>query len=400
MWAPPGTYCTFLSGVRFSDGRAYTDSADVALVIVAPTPITVEVKTQPEIPALVPSAIREVVARARNDRGDLRTVARLDVFADEFIPGRTHRSLVQIGSCTGVAECRVLLPPPRSSGTTAIRAEARDLDQLIPEDTGVRLVDLVLGRRGVDIRVNVATLLEGEFVVELPRRFGVDVAFHGSLDGPTDGFVNQMPFSSAVGRQIDIARGFTTSIGPTTINPNQGPSSIQENIARTSFWAVAEPAIVIGSGGANTTSTDMCQIVRAAWSGSADVNAVLHTHPECRDFAFLRHYTAALVRPNVGWHEFHHRPFDEADEYCCDSMGYGQHPSEPNLYVSQAECVALSSDPNTCSMIRHPRTGATLPWFVSDSPTNDVMTFGTGRENADDLRRVRAHYAQCARGGC
>ncbi len=397
-WVPPGQYCTVLTAVRASDGMAYAEFNTATLDIAAPSPIFVEVRTDPEIPALVPGAIREVVARARNAQGAPRTVARLDVFADEFFPGQTRRRLSLIGSCTGVAECRVFMPLPSKSATMALRAEARDLDQLVPADTGVRLVDLAPGGPGKDIRVSVATLAEGDFVVELPRTHGVDIAFHGSFEQPTDGFIDDPSFSAAVGRQIDSARGFT--IGRSLDNPNGGPSSIQENIERTSFWAVGEPAVVTGTGGSIPGAADLCQVVRARWSGSADVNAVLHTHGSCRNNAFLRHYTAPIrvARVATGWHELHHRPFEEADEYCCDSF-YFQHATEPNLYVNLSECMARSSNPGTCSMIANSTTGQSLPLFISDPPSGDVMSDGTV-ENADDLRRVRAHYAQCARGGC
>ncbi len=398
-WAPPGSYCTELTATAVADGRTFSPVRLSPLEIAEARPIFVEVKTRPEIPALVPSATRHVVARARNDLGELRKVARLDVFADEFILGRTRRSLIPIGSCTEVSECEVLLPMPGSSGTAAIRAEARDLDQLFPDDSGVRLVDLVPGPPGIDLRVSVATLVEGDLVFELPHKFGIDIAFHGALDGPEDGVVDQVPFSAAVGRQIDFMRGFPIPFGrehPGSIT--RRISSIQEHIARTSFWAVATPAIVVGQDLSLTRSLDLCNPVQVAWSGAVDVNAVLHTNRACRDRAFLNQFTANISDPRIGWHELHHSPFQESDENCCSTI-YFQHPTEPNVYWTQAECVALSSNPSACALITNPGTGATVPFWVSDPQVNDVMT-NNSVENADDLRRVRAHYAQCARGGC
>lgn len=396
-WVPPGRYCTEVRATRLSDGATYRPWPLRALPIDNPRPIFVEVKTRPEIPALVPSAIRHVVARARNDLGELRTVARLDVFADEFIPGNTRRGLVPIGSCTEVSECEVLLPPPRSSGTIAIRAEARDLDQLLPDDSGVRLVDLVPGPPGVDLRISVATLTDDDLVVELPRKFGVDIAFHNAIDGPEDGPGDQVPFLAAVARQIDTIRGFTVPFGRLhDPSANGRISSIQENIARTSFWAVATPATVVGQTLPLPTSLNLCSVIQAAWSGSADVNAVLHSNGLCRDNAGLNMFTANISRRNIAWHELHHSPFQESDENCCSNV-YFQHPIAPNVYWTQGECVAFSSNPATCAMITS--AGATVPFWVSDPQPNDVMNNNT-TENADDLRRVRTHYALCAQGGC
>lgn len=122
----------------------------------------------------------------------------------------------------------------------------------------------------------------------------------------------------------------------------------------------------------------------------------------CRANAPRGRYSVNAASAHVGWHELHHSPFDLADEYCCDG-GYFQRVTLPNMYRSLNDCQSFGSDPATCRIISRIVAGvlthSVVPWFVSDPSPDDVMN-ENGRQNADDARKVRAHYLNCTAGGC
>lgn len=387
-WANSGGYCAVVSGKRTSDQRTFTEAA-ARITVEDPRPIFVDVRTNPEVPALVPGLPVQILARAFDDRGQPRPVAQLDIDFTTYTGNGRQTPLAAVASCRGVEVCTVAVPAG-AGGTIALRARAQDNGDPRPTTGSVRLVDLVAGPPGTDIRVSVAAVQDGPTIQEVRRTHAVDIAYHRSADFVSDGGSDVLAFPSAVGLQIDAVLGLN----------GRGPSAIHEFLGATSFWAVSTPAQVRHGGNPFDWNNDLCVVDYAAWSTSADVNGVLHLL-DCRDNASSSRFTSIATQGNTGWHELHHRPFGEADEYCCDG-GYGQNLSEPNLYLSLAMCQMYSSSPGTCTQVTDITVTppATVNFWVSDPVTNDVMNIGTGIENADDLRRVRAHYTTCARGGC
>ena len=100
-------------------------------------------------------------------------------------------------------------------------------------------------------------------------------------------------------------------------------------------------------------------------------------------------------------HETAHRPFQLADEYCCDG-GYHQADELPNLYEERDDCeadvAALGRVPSDCREFIEDNLFST-DWYISDPPTNDIAGSGY-RINANDKRRIDWFYRQCEAGRC
>ncbi|WP_203784531.1 hypothetical protein, partial [Asanoa ferruginea] len=86
------------------------------------------------------------------------------------------------------------------------------------------------------------------------------------------------------------------------------------------------------------------------------------------------------------------------DEYCCDG-GYGD---GVNLYDSLNSCQRRSSNASTCAQLSETVGGVVtvMPWWRSDTKTNDVMLGSNEEEDLDDLRAAAATFARCRANRC
>ena len=133
----------------------------------------------------------------------------------------------------------------------------------------------------------------------------------------------------------------------------------------------------------------------------ADGGGILHTDP-FRDCASpnkrLFSIEASELRTVI--HETAHSPFGLADEYCCDTAYFEPAPL-PNLYRSLANCESDTLNVGrTASDCRQLSKGtATVDWWTSDPPSNDLMVDNTTPQKLD-LRRINWMFNNCEAAKC
>jgi hypothetical protein len=303
--------------------------------------------------------------------------------ADYAGPGSSAPAPVT--SCTRVNECRFTLPRSSSRSVSYSARVVRGNDSFT---SPIRVTDITFTVSPV--RMNVSAEEVGGTIALVPFKRAVDIIFFAGSGYERSTSTGTQAFFDRLSDELATMLGVSSMLSQR--------SSLADNLGAVSFYASPVPSVVKRGDGL----IGMCEHSTSGPVAWGDAQGILHAMIDCRDWSVPGPFYSAKDA-QTSWHEMHHAAFQMSDEYCVGTV-HSQRGKFPNVYNSQAECAAKSSNAATCTRIvcAGPpmcTSPCSTAYWRSD-PENDVMNIAKSVEQPDDLRATSGKFDECKAGGC